>query len=140
MDGTTSRNLCMTFDEWPDKPEYIVCDQDTKFTAHFEEILKSDGIELKKPRCGRRTRTPTLNAGANRPAKCLDHFIVLGEQHLRYLVREFVEHYNNERPHQNKGNLPLGMEKPPDIEDELGEVVCHERLGESCAHYERRAA
>ncbi len=28
-----ARNLCMASDDWPDKPEYFVCDQDTKFTA-----------------------------------------------------------------------------------------------------------
>jgi putative transposase len=136
-----SRNLCMMFDEWPDKPQYIVCDQDTKFTAHFEEILKSEGIKLKWTA----VRAPNQNAYAERwvqtiQQECLDHFIVLGEEHLRYLVREFVEHYNNERPHQNKGNLPLGMEKPPDIGNTLGEVVCHERLGGLLRHYERKAA
>ena len=72
--------------------------------------------------------------------ECLDHFVVLGEEHLRYLVREFVEHYNKERPHQNNGNLPLGIEKPPDGSSELGPLVVHERLGGLLKHYERKAA
>jgi hypothetical protein len=37
-----ARNLCMVSDDWPDKPEYFVCDKDTKFTAQFEELLKQD--------------------------------------------------------------------------------------------------
>ena len=45
--------------------------------------------------------------------ECLDHFVVLGEEHLRYVLRKFVEHYNKERPHQYKGNLPLRIEKSP---------------------------
>jgi putative transposase len=90
-------------------------------------------------------RAPNQNAYAERfvqtiQQECLDHFVVLGEEHLRYLVREFVEHYNKERPHQNKGNLPLGMEKPPDIGNVVGQVVCHERLGGLLRHYERKAA
>jgi hypothetical protein len=48
--------------------------------------------------------------------------------------------YNNERPHQNKDNLPLGMEKPPDVGNTLGEVVCQEHLGGLLRHYERKAA
>ena len=58
----------------------------------------------------------------------------------RYLIREFVLHYNEERPHQNKGNLPLGMEKPPDAGGELGQVLCDERLGGLLRHYYRKAA
>ena len=125
-----ARNLCMVSDDWPDKPEYFVCDKDTKFTAQFEELLKQDGIKLKRTAI----RAPNQNAYAERfvqtiQQECLDHFVVLGEEHLRYLVREFVEHYNKERPHQNKGNLPLGMEKPPDVGNELGQVVCPRATG-----------
>jgi hypothetical protein len=72
--------------------------------------------------------------------ECLDHFVVLGEEHLRYLVAEFVLHYNTERPHQNKGNLPLGIQKPPDASNELGQLVVHERLGGLLKHYYRKAA
>ncbi|MCG8509332.1 MAG: transposase, partial [Rhodospirillales bacterium] len=38
--------------------------------------------------------------------ECLDSFIVLGEKHLNYLVQEFVEHYNTERPHMVIGRVP----------------------------------
>jgi putative transposase len=50
-------------------------------------------------------RKPNLNAVAERfvqtiTCQCLDHFIVFGEDHLRYLVNEFVnKHYNTHRPH-----------------------------------------
>ena len=56
------------------------------------------------------------------------------------MVSEFVEHYNKERPHQNKGNLPLGTEKPPDLGNELGQVLCDERLGGLLKHYHRKVA
>ena len=136
-----ARNLCMVSDDWADKPEYIVCDKDTKFTAQFEELLKHDGIKLKRTAI----RAPNQNAYAERfvqtlKQECLDHFVVLGEEHLRYLVAQFVQHYNEERPHQNKGNLPLGMEKPPDGGSELGQVLCDERLGGLLRHYYRKAA
>lgn len=72
--------------------------------------------------------------------ECRDHFIVLGEEHLRYLAAEFVLHYNEERPHQSNGNLPLGMAKPPDGGSELGQLVIHERLGGLLKHYYRKAA
>ena len=116
-------------------------EKDTKFTAHFEELLKQDGIKLKRTA----VRAPNQNAYAERfvqtiQQECLDHFVVLEKEHLRYLVREFVEHYNKERPHQNKGNLPLGMEKPPEASDQLSDVVFDERLGGVLKHYHRKAA
>jgi putative transposase len=38
--------------------------------------------------------------------ECLDHFVVFGERHLRYLIREYVNHFHEERPHQGLGNVP----------------------------------
>ncbi len=38
--------------------------------------------------------------------ECLDHFIVFGERHLRYLINEYVDYYHEFRPHQGLGNTP----------------------------------
>ncbi|MGC9986257.1 MAG: hypothetical protein ABSF35_21875 [Polyangia bacterium] len=35
--------------------------------------------------------------------ECLDQFVIFGERHVRYLIREFVEHYHTERFHQGIG-------------------------------------
>jgi putative transposase len=138
-----ARNMCMFFDEWPDRPKYIVCDKDTKFTEQFEAILESDDIELKRTA----VRAPNQNAYAERFAQtiqqeCLDHFVVLGEKHLRHIIQEFVAYYNEQRPHSSRGYLPLSMDRPPDSVVCLGpgDVVCHERLGGLLRHYERKAA
>jgi putative transposase len=135
--------MCMFFDDWPDKPEYVVCHKDKKFTQQFEAILKSGDIELKRTA----VRTPNQNAYAERFAQtlqreCLDHFVVLGKKHLRYLVQEFVAYYNEQRLHSSRGNLPLSMDSAPDPVECLGptDVVCHERLGGLLKHYERKAA
>ena len=39
--------------------------------------------------------------------ECLDHLIVLDEQHLRSVLTEFVRYYNQERPHRT-----LGLQTP----------------------------
>ncbi len=31
---------------------------------------------------------------------CLDYILVLGEQHLYRVIREYVEYFNHARPHQ----------------------------------------
>lgn len=75
--------------------------------------------------------------------ECLDHFLVCGENHLAYLVREYVEHYNLERPHQAKGNVPLpdaAESEPRILPFPSGKVKCRERLGGVLRHYYRAAA
>ena len=86
---------------------------------------------------------PNLNGYAERfvlsiKSECLDHFVVLGEEHLRYLIDEYLAHYLTERAHQGVGNAPLKI-CPCDPPTE-GEVVCKERLGGLLRHYERKAA
>jgi putative transposase len=74
--------------------------------------------------------------------ECLDHFMVFGEEHLKYLVDEYLVHHNEERPHQGVGNRwPKEAEPLPElVQFRPDEVVCHERLGGLLKHYERRAA
>ncbi len=72
----------------------------------------------------------------------LDHFVVFGEAHLRYLLSEFLSHYHQTRPHQALGNAPLfgppsPAEGPP---PDPAEVVCQERLGGLIKYYSRKAA
>jgi putative transposase len=38
----------------------------------------------------------------------LDHVVVLSEDHLRRLLREYVEYYNTERVHTSIGDAPEG--------------------------------
>ena len=47
-----------------------------------------------------------------------------------------------ERPHLALGNLPPGLDKPPERVECLGpeDVVVRERLGGLLRHYERKAA
>ena len=48
--------------------------------------------------------------------ECLDWLIVLNERHLRFVLQEWVVHYNNGRPHARLGpgipNVPLDRLAP----------------------------
>jgi transposase InsO family protein len=79
----------------------LVRDRDAKFVGPFDEVMRSAGARvILTP-----IRAPRANAFAERfvrtaRAECLDWLLIRGERHLDRLVREFVEHYNNERPHR----------------------------------------
>lgn len=138
-----ARNISMIFAEQEDKAEFLIRDHDTKFVKEFDEILRTDGIEVKKVG----PRAPNMNAFAERWAQtiqqeCLDHFVVFGQAHLQQIVYEFVEYYNNQRPHQSMGNRPLTNKSPPIENDSTctGEIRSDERLGGLLKHYYRDAA
>jgi putative transposase len=139
-----ARNVSMFFADQPVPPRHLIMDMDTKFTTGFRDILKSDGMKM--VRVG--PRKPNLNAYAERwvqtiRQECVDHFICFGVEHLRHIVREFVIHYNQFRPHQSLGNRPLSAaDDPPPatLVFPQGEVICNERLGGLLKHYYRQAA
>jgi len=69
--------------------------------------------------------------------ECLDHVIVLSEDHLRTIVREYIDYYNNSRTHMSlKGNAPV----PRDVEPpERGKVVAIPQVGGLHHRYTRAA-
>ena len=72
-------------------------------------------------------------------SECLDRMVPLGEGHLRDAVRQFVEHYHLERPHQGLDGELIAGDAPADLPTE-GQVRCHSRLGGMLNSYYREAA
>ncbi len=113
-----ARNLCLFFNELDTPPKYIIHDADTKFTKDFHKILKSEGI--KPVRIG--PRRPNQNAVAERYVKstkeeCLSRFLVFGEDHLRYLINNYLEYYHTKRSHQGlKYRTPWQVDKNEKVE------------------------
>lgn len=72
--------------------------------------------------------------------ECLDHFLVVGERHLRHLCDEFSAHYLNDRPHKGIGNVPIirGPEQPENLPFPTI-IECRERLGGLLKSYARAA-
>jgi putative transposase len=112
-------------------------DRDKLYRNNFDHLLRLRNIDVDMLSY----RSPNLNAYVERfiqsmQVECLDHFLVFGEKHFDYLVREYVEHYHEERPHQGLGNR-LITDASPSVD---GEVRCRTRLGGLLKHYLRAAA
>jgi putative transposase len=136
-----ARNLKMYLDEQGLSLQYLIHDLDSKFTQKFDAIIESEGAEV----VAVGPRAPNLNAYAERfvlsiKSECLDQFVFFGEKHLRYVIKEYLAYYHEERPHQGVGNVPLsGQVEEPVAVVRLEDVVCRERLGGLLKHYSRAA-
>ncbi|MEL6397217.1 MAG: integrase core domain-containing protein [Planctomycetota bacterium] len=134
---SVARGLIDEFDGFLWKHEFLIRDRGPLFTSQFQSVLRSAEIEpIRLP-----PRSPNLNAYAERfvasiKSECLDRMIILGERHLRCVLVEYVQHYNQERCYQGLGN---GLIEPVH-EEGSGDVICHERLGGLLRFYHRSAA
>jgi len=111
----------------------LVRDRDNKYPKEFDAILRKHRVLVRKIPY----RSPNLNPYAEGfvgtiKRECLDHFIVFGEQHFKYLIKEYIKYYNVKRPHSAMGNMPLGR-----IQKSNGSVKCKSSLGGMIRHYYR---
>ena len=68
----------------------------------------------------------------------LDHLLVFGRRHLESVLSEFLEHYNQARPHQGLGQWPPC--RPADVTPSAdGRVERRDRLGGLLNEYSRAA-
>ena len=77
---------------------YAIFDQDSKFDADGSAFLKATGLEPQ--RTG--VQAPWQNGTAERwvgscRREILDHILALNEQHLRRLMRDYVNYHHNDR-------------------------------------------
>jgi transposase InsO family protein len=80
---------------------FLVHDRDSKFTAAFEQVFRSEGIKVIHTPIG----APQANAYAERfvrtiRAECLDWLLILCRGHLEQVLRAYTAHYKRERPHR----------------------------------------
>lgn len=98
---------------WDDSPARLIRDRDTKYTETFDAIVEGAGGEilLTPP------RTPQANAFAERKVgtfrrELFDHAVPRDEEHARDLLRSYLAHHHEERPHQG-----LGQRTPREVRE-----------------------
>jgi putative transposase len=120
-------------------PSYLLRDRDQVYGAQFRHRVKSMQIEevLTAP------QSPWGNPFAERligsiRRECLDHVVVLNEQHLRRILTRYLAYYHRARTHLSlEKDAPDGRPVEP---PELGKVVQISEVGGLHHRYVRRAA
>lgn len=105
-------------------PRFLIRDRDHKYGDAFARVATGSKIEiLKTP-----YRAPKANAICERflgsaRRECLDHMLILGENHLHRVIKEYVEYFNQARPHQGIAQkIPQGAESERK-EERQGKVI-----------------
>ncbi len=118
---------------------FLIRDRDAKFTASFDTVLASIGIEtIRTP-----VASPRANAFAERFVRtvrqdCLDLLLVVSQRHLEALLAEYVCHYNEARPHRSL-DLDQPLPRPATSTIGNGKVIRRDVLGGIVHEYERAA-
>jgi transposase InsO family protein len=87
---------------WNEAPRYLTRDRDKVYGAAVTHRIRAMGIRDKPIAPG----SPWQNAFAERligsiRRECVDHFVVLGEAHLRRILGEYAAYYNASRTHRS---------------------------------------
>lgn len=116
---------------FPDHPthRYLVLDNDAIFSAEVARAVARFGIHPQRTAL----QSPWQNGTAERfvgtvRRELLDHVVVMSEDHLRRLLREYIAYYNAERVHTSIGDAPEGravQERP----SKRAKVIGLSRLG-----------
>ncbi len=123
-DWTTqaARNLFLRHSDVLAGGKALVRDRGSQFIAAFDEVFLSEGIKvLKTP-----VRTPVANAFAERwigtlRRELLDRTLIWNRAQLERIVVDYIDHYNEHRPHRsldqtppaNVGAIPIGSPPNP---------------------------
>ena len=134
-----ARQLAWSFSERSIPPRFLIRDRDSKFTRSFDDIFRSEGLEIVRTP----VRAPKANAVAERfvrtaRAECLDWLLILGRRHLEHVLRRYLTHYNAERPHRALAlRSPAGLDRRH--QTSLNTIERHDLLG-GLIHEYRAAA
>ena len=135
-----ARHLAWRIQDGELRPRFLLRDRDTKFTTGFDEVLRTEGVQIIKTPF----RAPRANSFAERwvgtvRREALDHLLIFGRRHLTHVMTEFVGHYNEARPHQSlRQRAPCHLK--PTLVPVDGRVIRRDRLGGLLHEYCRAAA
>jgi hypothetical protein len=92
-----ARQIAQAF-PWDEAPKYLIRDRDSVYGAVVTRRLRAMGIRDRPIAAA----SPWQNGYAERligsiRRECLDHVIVLGDGHLRRVLRAYVDYYNRTR-------------------------------------------
>ena len=115
---------------WPEDsaPRFLLRDRDSIYGSEFRHRVK--GLLIEEVITA--ARSPWQNPYSERVIgtlrrECLDHLIIINEDHLRRILRDYLDYYHNCRPHQS---LERNSSAPREIDPPTnGQVIALPQVG-----------
>ena len=119
----------------------LIRDRDSKFTAAFDEVVRSGGLRLiKAPIAAPRAKAHAERWVGSVRRECLDRILIMSRTNLETVLGEYVAGYNTHRPHRSldqQSPLPKMGPGPPTAHE--WRVHRRDRLGGLLQEYELAA-
>jgi putative transposase len=96
-----ARNLLIDLDDRGERPRFLIHDRDAKFSRAFDAVFQGERISvIRTP-----LQAPNANAHIERwvgsaRRECLDRLLIFSRRQLEHVLRVYVRHYNEQRPHR----------------------------------------
>ncbi|HEY8723702.1 MAG TPA: integrase core domain-containing protein [Gaiellaceae bacterium] len=140
-----ARNLLMDLDDRGQRPQFLLHDRDTKFSRAFDAVFHSNEMRvIRTP-----PKAPNANAHIERwvgsaRRECLDKLLIFNRRQLERVLRVYVHHYNEQRPHRALDLQAPDLHKMPSTRDDFPPSAAvirrRELLGGLIHEYEAAAA
>jgi len=117
---------------------YLLRDRDSKYGAFFRQRVEHMGIKEVKIAARSPWQSPYVERciGSIR-RECLNHMIILNENHLRRVLDSYFNYYHYSRTHQSLDhNAPFAREVEPHGN---GKIIAIPKVGGLHHHYKRAA-
>jgi putative transposase len=101
-----ARNLLMDLGQRVTSLKFVIRDRACQFASSFDAVFTAEGMRI----VASPPQAPRANAICERITGTLrrelfDRLLIVNEHHLRWVLTEYLRHYNDARPHRSLGQL-----------------------------------
>ena len=131
-----ARNVSWELNQLGVPARFLIHDHDAKYGGGSDRVFAGDGMAvIRTPIAAPRANSHMERQIGSTRRECLDWLLIINRQHLERVLTEWLEHYNQARPHRGLDlRTPIARSDPVVTS---GPVTCDNRLGGLLREYSR---